>query len=491
MFLSQKINTLNYTLMKKIFFLSTLAVSTFLSCNAQKTQERPVSAFTKIKISGAVSVIYTNSDTLNLTVKAKENELNNVETKVEGSTLIITNKGKSRDELFVFVKNNQLQSIESSGATSFKTTNLIKQDSFVLNLTGASSVSAQLETKKIKLTSDGASTAYLEGKTDYLDAELTSAATLKSYNLISKEALLVTSGAASAKVYVTDKLNATASSASDIKIKGDPKDVTVETSTAASVVRIQAGAKNEDKDGKDTTQYSFGKRKIFVVKKTGDDFSITTDKDDGFKHWRGFSMGINGYMNPGGGVSLNRHNAYLDLDYRRSLNFQFNIAERQIDLVKNNVKIVTGFGFDYHLFELANKTTLNADSSYTWGVIDSTNQYSYKRNKLRCTYIQIPLLLEFNTSNDPDETFHIAVGVIGQFLISSRTKQVLMEGKNETTNVRKDSYNLSPFAAKAHVNLGYKNWTFFGEYSLTSLFQSGKGPELYPFTAGVRVVPFS
>ena len=65
-----------------------------------------------------------------------------------------------------------------------------------------------------------------------------------------------------------------------------------------------------------------------------------------------------------------------------------------------------------------------------------------------------------------------------------------MEGKEETTHIRKDNYNMSPFAAKALVNLGYKSWTFFAEYSLTPLFQSGKGPELYPFNAGLRVIPF-
>ena len=76
--------------MNKITFLAITLVSTFLSCNAQKSQERSVSAFNTIKISGAVNVIYTNSDTLNVVVRAKENEINNIETKVENSTLLIS-----------------------------------------------------------------------------------------------------------------------------------------------------------------------------------------------------------------------------------------------------------------------------------------------------------------------------------------------------------------------------------------------------------------
>jgi len=476
--------------MNKLSFLSILLVSTFISCHAQRSQERSISAFTKIKISGAVNVIYTNSDTLNLTVKGKENDVAKVETKVEGSTLVISSKG-SHGELDVYVKNNQLYSLESSGATSFKTTNFLKNDSIYVSLSGAAEAEIKINSGKIKCTEEGASNLVLEGTANYLDADISSAAALKSYRLVAKEAVIVTSGAASAKVYVTEKLKATATSASDIKVKGDPKDVTAETSTSASITRLKDLSVTDDKSEGDTTYINLRKRKILIVENSdGIHVKSSDNADEAFKHWRGFSMAVNGYMGAGGGITLPKHNRYMDLDYRHSFNLQFNIIERQFNIVKNYFKIVTGFGFDYHMYELANKTSLNADSSYTSGMIDSTNQYSYKKNRLRCTYLQVPLLLEFNTSNDPHKTFHIAFGVVGQFLISSRTKQVLMEGKDETTHVRKDNYNMSPFAAKALVNLGYRSWTFFAEYSLTPLFQSGKGPELYPFTAGLRVVPF-
>jgi hypothetical protein len=85
----------------------------------------------------------------------------------------------------------------------------------------------------------------------------------------------------------------------------------------------------------------------------------------------------------------------------------------------------------------------------------------------------------------------MAFGVIGEYLILSRTKQKLEQNNFDFTKERKDSYNLSPFAAKAHVNIGYRGFTAFGEYSLTPMFQKGKGPELYPFTVGVRLVPFN
>jgi hypothetical protein len=476
--------------MNKSIFFAIVLISSFIGCNAQKSQERSVTTFNKIKLSGALNVIYTSSDTMNLVVKAKGSELDRIETKVENSTLFISSSGRITSPVYVYVKNKDLQQVDASGATNFRSIGIVKADSILFNVTGAAELHTTIDTKKTKCVVDGAGSLALEGNTDELTADLASAAALKAYRLVAKNAVVVTTGASSAKVNVTDKLKATATSASEIKIKGEPREVSAESTTAASITRIKDNATSSKLDN-DTTTYNWKKRKIMVIHDGSRHEKDWDTTKSSFKHWRGFSMAVNGFMPQGGGISLPQNYQFMELDYRRSFNFQFNIMEHQINLVKNYLKIVTGFGFDYHLYELANKTTLNADTSFTWGRIDSTNNYSYKKNKLRCTYIQVPLLLEINTSNNPDKAFHLAFGVIGQFMISSRTKQLLEQDKNEITNVRKDGYNMSPFAAKAHVNVGFRGWTFFGEYSLTPLFQSGHGPELYPFAAGLRVVPFS
>lgn len=201
-------------------------------------------------------------------------------------------------------------------------------------------------------------------------------------------------------------------------------------------------------------------------------------------------MATNGYFNTTGGLNVPKQYNFMDLDYSHSFNFQFNIIERHFNIHKNYVKVVTGMGFDYHIYALANRVNLNPDTSFTWGVKD-TSGANFLKNRLRCTYLQVPLLLEFNTSSNPDKTFHIAMGVIGEYLIASRTKQVLENNKTEFKRVNKDNYNLTPFALKAHINAGYGGWTLFAEYNLTPLFDNGKGPELYPFAAGIRIVPFT
>jgi hypothetical protein len=480
--------------MKTNFLVLSLATC-LMTLNAQETQIRSISPFSKIEVSGAVAVYYTYSDTLSLSVRAKNSEIEYVETKVEKGSLIIGSKGRFSGPVYVYVKHNQLSQLQLSGATSFNSTNLISSDTIYLSASGSSNINAALKSQKIKSIQSGASVLKLSGTTDVFLAELSGASSLKAYGLVSKSTDILATGASSSKIFVSGRLNANASGASNIKVKGDVKDISAEASPASSITRIA----DKDKSGeRDSTIYNWKGRKFIIIDKDKDAMvdndsiknKYNWDEDD-FKHWTGFSMGVNGYMNSPGSIAIPSQYKYMDLNYGRSFNFQFNIIERQFNIVKNYFKIVTGFGFDYHSYALSHKTNLNADSSFTWGTIDSTNTYTYKRNKLRNTYIQVPLLLEFNTSNNPDKVFHIAFGVIGQYLIASRTKQILEQGKVDISRVRKDNYNMSPFAAKAHVNIGYKGFTVFGEYSLTPLFQSGKGPELYPFTVGVRLVPFS
>jgi len=481
-------------------FLSIALITSVISIKAQQIQTRTASPFNKIETHGSVNVIYTSSDSLDIKVSASAKEIENVETKFDNATLIIKNKGSFKSPVYVYLKNNKLTEVQSSGASSFKTTNIVKTDSINFSVSGSADVSAKLESRSVRLIQSGASNLKLVGSSTNLFAEISGASTLKTYDLSADKVTITTTGASTAKIFVNEKLIANASGASNIKIKGDAKDISAEASPAASITKTLDQNKIDKSSSKDSTVYNWKSKKIIIIDK-GEDGETHYDTvsvkhkytNEDFNHWAGFSMGVNGYVGSNGSTLMSKPTNYMDLDYSRSFNFQFNLFERHLNIVRNNFKLVTGFGFDYHSYAFSRKTNLNpnTDSLGNFGSVDTSNTFSYKKNKFRNTYIQVPLLLEFNTSNNPNKSFHMAFGVIGEYLILSRTKQKLEQNNFDFTKERKDSYNLSPFAAKAHVNIGYKGFTAFGEYSLTSMFQKGKGPELYPFAVGVRLIPFN
>jgi hypothetical protein len=456
----------------------------------QQVQARETGSFSRLELSGAVELYYTHSDSLKLTVHADGDDMEKVETKFEKGTLHVHTRGKVSD-VKVYVYNNALTEVDVSGASGFISETTIPAQKLKIEVTGAAELRAKVETSELDCEASGAAEVSLSGKTGTLDARLEGASELKAYDLESREARISASGASSARINASENVKADASGASDVRVKGEPKNIEADVSSAASVSRVKGSGKSEN--AADTVRYDFNKKKVLVIRKDEDRPRKKKKQvsNASFDHWAGFSAGFNGYFTPSGSLSMPRPQRFLDLNYARSFNFQFNPFEHGFKLARNYVRLVVGLGLDYHQYAFSNNTRLDADTSYTWGAIDSTRTFNYKKNQLRATYLQVPLLLEFNTSNNPKKTFHIAFGVIGEYKIGSRTKTFLTQGRDEVEITRKDNYNLNPFLAKAHVNLGYRGWTVFAEYGLSPLFTRGKGPDVVPFAAGLRIIPFS
>lgn len=475
--------------MKTTIISSLLALGS-LTMNAQETQNREVKPFKKIEVSGATTVVYTQSDSLVLKVVADKDEINNVYTNVEGDVLSIKAKGNFSHPYKIYVFGNSVNQLTISGASKFTTENSMQGDSLSIDASGACAINMKVSTSNLDATISGASSVTFEGNTKTLHSNVSGASTLKAYKLNSSITDIKASGASTAKVFASDKINANATGSSTIKFKGDPKDVSAEASSASSIAKVVGDESSKKSSSNDSTTFNFRKKQFVIINKDKDsDTEISVRVDDDFHHWGGFGMGVNGWLS-NGSFSMPKGQEYMDLNYGKSLNFQLNPFEKDIHLYKNYVNLVTGIGFEWNQYEFGNRTRLNPDSSYTYGTIDSSNVFRYKKNRLKSTFVNVPLLLEFNTNKNPNKAFHVAFGVIGGYKLGSRTRQILETGGDEIRLIRKDDYNINPFRVNAHASVGYRNFTVFANYALTPLFESGKGPELYPFTIGVKLLSF-
>lgn len=474
--------------MKHTFILS-LFLLVFSVVKAQTTEIREVKSFKKLEVSGATHVTFIQSDTLKIVVSANEDELKNIITDFDQESLIIKAKGILKHDYKVTVMGNNLQEVVLTGASKFTTKNTLLTDSIFINASGASSVNADVKTQFVDVLLSGASSAVLQGNAQKLQSTISGASSLKTYKLNTPVASVEASGASYARVFASEKISANATGSSTIKFKGDPKDVSAEASTSSLIAKItdeEAAAKQEKKD---STTINFKNKQYVIISKDKEESDKINSKEDNFHHWAGFGMGINGWTGFGS-VNLPPGQKYMELNYGKSLNFKLNPFEKDFHIYKNYLNLVTGIGFEWSQYEFANKTKLNADSSYTYGVIDTTNIYSYKKNRFKTTFVDVPLLLEVNTSKNPKKAFHVAVGVIGGYRLGSRTRQVVKLNGNVLRFIRKDDYNINPFRVNAHASIGYHNFTLYADYSLTPLFKTNKGPELYPFTIGIKIITF-
>lgn len=249
----------------------------------------------------------------------------------------------------------------------------------------------------------------------------------------------------------------------------------------------------------DTTKVSLGATQILIVDPTENTDSTSVDWEDDdssdvkyeLTHWGGIDVGVNVLLNGNGGTDLDSAGQWLQLDNSRSLSWRINLFEEKIRLYKDYVGLIVGAGLTYNSYGLKKNVTIATnDSLGTFGMMIPDSVADFSKNKLRASYINVPLMLEFNTSDDNDKSFHVAAGVIGGWKMGSITKQKWEDGDDKNTVRKKADYNMTPFTLDLTARIGYKNFTAFATYGVTPLFKKDKGPEVYPMTIGIQLVPF-
>jgi hypothetical protein len=471
-----------------IGILSVLSLSAF----AQDKQEKNIEPFTGLTTSGAVNVKYKHSDTNMVTLKGTAEDFGKIEFYTKNNTLFITSHGNISNPLTVYVSGNSLSEVDAAGASNVRSGDMLKAPKFHLSSSGASNVSFNLNSEKVEVVATGASDVNVKGNTRLFSVVATGASNVKAYDLVSDTCDVDASGASNVRVNASQKINVSATGASNVKFKGDPKIVSAEGSTASKIMKIntEGGTSNAPRDtSKSRTSFKYKNKEIIIVDNDYQSHHYYHSELTR-KHWQGLWIGFGGFTNPSLGFTMDPKYKYMELDYGRSFNFQWNLAQRNVNIVKKYVQLSTGIGVQFSNLRFENNTKLNADSSFTWGYIDSSNAFSYQKNRFKQSYVTVPLLLNFNTSKRLSRNFHVSLGVVGKYLLGSRNKQVLLQNNNEFRFIRKDDYNINPFQFDGYASIGYRNFTVFSQYALTELFKKNKGPQVYPFAVGIRLLSF-
>lgn len=468
--------------MKKITYILTISLSS-LSLFAQTSETRNLSGFTKINAEGAAEIVITQGE-FSVKVAGAENEMKNLITDVSGNTLNISTKGNINEDLKVYVSFKTLDALYTSGAAYIKSDSTFNADKIELTASGASKIKLDVLCKEIKSNVTGAASIVLTGATENHSALVSGASSLKAYKLSTINTNITCSGAASAKINVNQKFAANASGASSLKFTGNPPDKLINISGTADVKQVDSDMADIKLNDSDTTRITWRNKNY---KFSDNDFNIDWDND--FHYWRGVELNLNGLIGANGSTSLPATTEHMSINYGvKSLGWNLNLAEKNFHIYKDYINLVTGIGFGFNSYQFKNPIRLNPDSSFTTYALDST--ISFDKNKLKTSYVQIPLMIEFNTSKSSERSFHVAAGVIGGYKLNSKTFRTYKINGYEFEEKRKDDFNINPFKLDATARIGYGHFTLFATYSITELFESKKGPQLNPFTVGVRIVPF-
>ena len=199
------------------------------------TEQRDVSGFDRIALSGVGKVIITQGETEALTIETDDNLMRYIESNVRGDTLelgFVRNTIPVPTQSIIFrVSVVVLSGLESSGAGAFEIGKL-DTDRLKVILSGAGDIGVDsLSATDLAVTISGAGNVELAGRVERQDINLSGLGNYRAPDLESQATTVRVSGAGGVVIWAQNTLDVEISGAGNVEYFGNP-DVTKNISGA-------------------------------------------------------------------------------------------------------------------------------------------------------------------------------------------------------------------------------------------------------------------
>jgi len=163
-------------------------------------------------------------------------------------------------------------------------------------------------------------------------------------------------------------------------------------------------------------------------------------------------------------------------------------------LGNSNFAFAVGTGISVYNLHSDGRLKIDTDTgkSFFKPISNISNKPMYYRtNKLTFTYCDIPIELRFRTKGV--NTFRFYAGFKVGYLLQEHSKYVGDDFINLSADVIKfkeyKHKNIEKIRYGATASIGYRWLGLNIFYSLTSIFSDDKGPDLYPISVGITIMP--
>jgi len=235
---------------KKFIYLSLLLFPLLLnSCllgptlkgNGHVVEEiRDVDEFDGVKASRGINVYITQGDEIKVVVRADDNLLDAIETKVERDVLMVRSTAMIRNaESFkVFVTVPRLEVIHASSGSNVFSETEIKSDNLDLASSSGANLTLDLDAEDVYASASSGANIKLDGAAGDFEAKVSSGANIKAGDLKAGNAELKASSGGNIWISVQKQMEARASSGGNIHYTGQPSDINVNTSSGGNVIKM-------------------------------------------------------------------------------------------------------------------------------------------------------------------------------------------------------------------------------------------------------------
>jgi hypothetical protein len=235
--------------MKNAILLSALLLSVcFLASSCQDFEDEgpmqydersyEIESFTGIDARDALTIEVKQGAYFDIEARGDRRNLNDLIIRKSGNTLLLyfAEWENRQHETYVTIILPTLTTVSFSGATNAAIKGFDSENSFSLSLSGASIASVHTQAQDMMLDLSGASVLQISGSTQEYNARVTGASSLKAFGLTSTTAKLSVSGASSARVTVSEQLQAIVNGSSSVVYRGNPQ-IESEVKDSSSLIK--------------------------------------------------------------------------------------------------------------------------------------------------------------------------------------------------------------------------------------------------------------
>lgn len=208
------------------FSLVMLLAAALQLIQAQNREERKLKPFSKVHVFGDLEVRLEKSDSVRLVIESDNISTGAVETKNDGTTLIITmSKGLFKDEKKVKIKlyYSELRELKAEGSAAMAVDNVVTGDKIDLMAYSGGSIAIETNVNMVEAKVAQGSLIDISGKTNTQEVSVNTGGTYAGYDLESKNAYVKSNTKATAKVRVSEIFEGNANTGGWIGYIGKPK----------------------------------------------------------------------------------------------------------------------------------------------------------------------------------------------------------------------------------------------------------------------------
>lgn len=465
----------------------------------QESETRQLAEFDRIKILDNSTVYLHIGTPQSVRVEAKT-PLNNIRTEVEDGVLEIQGPPS-----VIYITTPSIKSVGISGIGKVECDSTLATSSLRINVSGSGKVNLPVSLSRLEIGISGMGKVTLRGEAEKAEINISGSGKIEASDLKVKSCTAHISGVGKCYIDVTESLDMHVSGSGAIYYKTKPANLSANISGIGKygVMKTENDDDDETSARSGSSNGSGDSGSTTVVGHSSDDdddddYSFHWDSDSIFhmpekarSHWGGIDLGFNQLMYKNEfSTSIPDGYSFLELNSGKSINVNINIFYHDFQIYKRYLMFTTGIGLTLNNYRFSDNRTLIADTNRVVAGYDydkNNNLIKYEKNKLAVNYVTVPLLLQWNSREKFDNSFHVAAGILLSYKYNSHLKLLYNEDGDREKSKRHDEFNIEPFRYDLTFRFGYEYYTLYASYAMNSLFKEGKGPDLHPFQVGVNL----